>query len=300
MIAEAKYADVCSDNLRLDSVEDACNELLYFRRARGKSLVEVTPAGEGKNVKGLKQISMATGLNIICATGWFTEPAQPPMVKTATVAELANVMIRELTEGFEGLDIKAGVIGEIGCSEPLGENEKKVLAAAGQAQSKTGAPLTIHTALFDYVKRKPPHSAPDELDILRRNDADLEKVYVSHMDWTCDDLDYHGNLVDTYGVVVEYDTFGQDGVYENNVYFGAGGVTDKERVNALVELLNRGYAKHLMISHDVWEKMYLRKWGGYGYAHIAERIVPLLKHRGISDNQISTLTIENPKRIFSW
>ena len=50
----------------------------------------------------------------------------------------------EVTEGIDGTDIKAGLIGEIGCSWPLTQNERKVLRAAARAQTRCGCALMVH------------------------------------------------------------------------------------------------------------------------------------------------------------
>ncbi|MDA4131334.1 MAG: hypothetical protein OK457_11235, partial [Thaumarchaeota archaeon] len=252
----------------------------------------------GRDVRKLSSLSKAASVNIIASTGWYTDDSYSPMVKSSTSDQLAQIMIRELKEGIETTGIRAGVIGELGCSEPLTQNEQKILAAGAKAQAETKVPLTVHTALFDLENKRHPKQAPQELKILRENDADLSKVYISHMDFTCLDLPYHEKIMEEYGVILDYDSFGQEQFY-NNLYIGAGGISDKERIAALVDLLSKGYEKQLMMSCDVCEKIHLRKYGGWGYSHILEDIIPLLKARGVSEKQIETMTVDNPKRLFS-
>lgn len=299
MIADLKFGAISEDNLRLESLEDAQNELAYFAKVGGRSVVDVTVSDIGRNVKALKELSTRTRMNIVCATGWYTETAHSPHVRRATTEELVEMLIKELTEDIQNTGTRAGIIGEIGCSEPLGESEKKTLTAAAQAQSKTGAPLTIHTPIFDKANKRTPLPAPAILEILRKNDAKLEKVYLSHMDYTWHDPAYQGKIMDEYGVTLSYDTFGSE-QWNNNYYFGAGGLTDKERVEGLVGLIKNGYGKNLLVSQDICKKMHLRKFGGYGYSHVAAHILPMLTHKGVSESQIQALVIENPRRILSW
>jgi phosphotriesterase-related protein len=66
-----------------------------------------------------------------------------------------------------------------------------------------------------------------------------------------------------------------------------------------VELLSQGYEKQIMLSHDVCYKFFLKKYGGFGYSHIMEHILPTLRYYGVQEKQIRVMMIENPKRILS-
>lgn len=286
---------VCKDNLVLCNIDEAVEELMRFRMMGGRSLVEVTTPGIGRDPVALRAISIVTGLNIICGTGWYVESTYPAYVKENSVEELSDVMVRELNEGIEGTGIRAGVIGEIGVGLEFTENEKKNMRAAGRAQARTGAPLTIHTwHPLASVKK-----ANEYLDLVVREGADPAKVYLSHMDQTCLDLEYHKSIIEKYGVVLNYDSIGSESRTET-LYPGGGERSDKERIAALVELLKSGYEKNLMLSHDICQKILYRKYGGYGYAHILENIVPDLKYQGVTEKQINTMLVDNPKRILAW
>lgn len=76
--------------------------------------------------------------------------------------------------------------------------------------------------------------------------------------------------------------------------------SDNERVRAVVELLNAGYEKNLVLAQDVCMKIQRRKYGGYGYAHVLENITRDFRHRGVSENQIRTMLVDNPKRLLAW
>jgi phosphotriesterase-related protein len=286
------------DNMVLDSFDDAVSELGRFREAGGRSLVDVTVPGIGRDPTRLLKVSDATGLNIVCGTGFYVAPSHPAYVKRKSPEDLAEMMVRELEEGISEMGIRAGVIGEIGCQEPLDPSEAKVLAAAAMAQARTGAGLTVHTALHDVPRKRIAKQAREELAILQRHDCDLSKVYMSHMDFTFDDLVYHRRLMDEFGITLDFDTFGQEQHY-NNVYPGAIGIPDSGRSQAIVDHLQRGYAKQLMLACDVCQKIHLRKYGGYGYSNVLERIVPYLRVRGASAKDVRTMMVENPRRILS-
>jgi len=169
------------------------------------------------------------------------------------------------------------------------------MRAAARAQVRTGAPLTIHTwHPLPSVKE-----ANKCLDIVAKEGVDLSKVYLSHMDQTCADIEYHKSIIEKYGVVLSYDCFGFETPCEG---FCSGGThpSDTERVKAVVELLKAGYEKNLVLAQDVCMKIQRRKYGGYGYAHVLENIVRDLKHGGVSDKQIGTMLADNPRRLLAW
>jgi phosphotriesterase-related protein len=286
---------VCRDNLVLSDIDEAIEELMRFKMMGGRSLVDMTTPEIGRDPIALRAIAIATGLNIICGTGWYLEDSYPDQVKKDSIDELSNVMVRELTEGIEETGIRAGVIGELGTGLELTENEKKVMRAAARAQAKTGAPLTIHT----WHPLQSVKEARKYLDIVAEEGVDLSKVYLSHMDQTCADTEYHKSIIEKYGVVLSYDCFGFETPCEG---FCPGGThpSDTERVRAVVELLNAGYEKNLVLAQDVCMKIQRRKYGGYGYAHVLENITRDLRHRGVSERQIHTMLVDNPKRLLAW
>jgi phosphotriesterase-related protein len=266
--------------------------------------VDVTVEGLGRDPSVLKRISVLTGINIICATGWYLHPCHPAYVSKMSVDELSSIMVKDLTQGIGDSGIRAGVIGELGTTEPLHPDEKKVLLAAAKAQGETGVPLTIHPAGYDMVPNRPngvrhkcARKGEEYIDIIE-NDAILEKVYMSHMDGVEIDLDYHRRILDR-GINIDYDLWGLDTAYYDDIYPGAWGVSDNQRADALLELCQQGYEKNMMLSHDTAMKMQLAKYGGFGYAHILQNVIPVLKHKGMSESQITAMLVENPKRIFS-
>jgi len=289
----------CKDNLVLADEDLVANELMWFRRWGGRSIIDLTLPGTGRDPYAQRKISAATGLNIIAATGWYTEPTFPDFIKDKSVEELCDIMVKELVEGIDETGIKAGVIGECGCSQvPYHPLEKKVLKAAARAQAKTGSAYTIHPVLIDMEKRiSSVKVAETYLDLIEQEGADLTKFYLSHADRTCIDLDYHRRLLNR-GITLGYDCLGK-GDFFDSAFMGAGGRSDGQRVEAIVQLCREGYDRQLVLSQDVWSKTTLRRYGGMGYAHILENIVPSLRGEGVSDEQIHNMLVENPKRLLA-
>jgi len=286
------------DNYILVDVDLAIEELKPFKRMGGNSLVDLTLPGAGRDVLALRRISEDTGVNIIAGTGWYVETAHPPIVKQKSLKDLAEIMIQELVEGIDDTGIKASIMGEIGCSYPLHPDEKKVLQAAAQAQKETGACISIHNPAKDW------REGQTYLDIIEKEGGNLEKVIMLHMDhYNRDEIpllglkvDYHKEILNR-GVTIAYDAFGR---YQKFRKDGVSSPTDRERVAAIVELCKQGYDKQIVISHDVYLKIHLTRYGGQGYAYILRYIVPALKYAGVTDKQIRNILVENPKRLLSF
>ena len=51
---------------------------------------------------------------------------------------MADAMVGEVVGGVDGSDVRCGIIGEIGCSWPLVDTERRSLQAAAIAQKETG------------------------------------------------------------------------------------------------------------------------------------------------------------------
>ncbi len=131
------------DNLLLNDEEVQAEELAYFRRAGGDTVVDASLPGIGRDARALKRIAEKTGLNIIMGTGFYVGETHPKELADMTDRQVADLMVRELTEGVDGTDIRAGYIGEIGISEIFDEKERKVLRAAALAQKDTGVAINV-------------------------------------------------------------------------------------------------------------------------------------------------------------
>jgi phosphotriesterase-related protein len=281
------------DNMILGDIDLAIQEVMEFKKLGGSTLVEVTPQGIGRDPVGLRKISEITGLNIICSTGWYVAFSHPPLIKQASIDDLYNIMLQELTEGIDRTGIKAGFIGEIAMSgtpdRPFEDDEEKVLRAAARASAKTGVPVTVHPNFFGK-------HVDTYIDVLLSEGARKEKIFISHMEMYPEDLDYQKAILDR-GVSISYDQFGFE-CYMDSMAPGAGLPADRERVNNLVSLIQAGYEKQLLISNECCFKVLYKRYGGYGYGHILEHIVPELIYKGIPEEKVRTILVDNPKRLF--
>lgn len=276
------------DNLIQGDIEIAIDEARKFKVSGGETIVDLTTKQVGKNPKDLLKISDSTGLNIIMGSGNYVESSLNKDDKKKSERQIAKEVIKEFEDGIDNTGIKPGVIGEIGISNIKNSFEIKNLKASAFAQKKIGCGLIIHPPIWEkngkYI-----------LDILEEAKVDINKVVLCHCDPTLDDADYH-DFIAKKGAYIEYDQFGM----EVMTYEGKFLPSDGERIEAVLEQIKRGNINKILISHDICFKTLLTKWGGWGYSHIINHIIPRFKQRGLTQDVIDIITKENPKNLLCW
>jgi phosphotriesterase-related protein len=296
-------------NLEPFPEELAIEEAHLFKKAGGGTIVEQTPINVGRSPEKLVHVAQATGLKIIMGTAYYRETQllstseketgweaktlgvyPSGYITTATEDDLANYFVREITVGVGNTGIKAGFIGEIGCSWPLTANEKKVLHAGAKAQRRTGALLTVHPGFYE-------DSPIEIIQLLREAGADLHRVVISHMSIA---LGHHTTRLELArtGCYLEWDLFGWGGVFPQQPT-PVDIPSDQGRLRQIIQMIDLGFLDQILISHDICAKIRLARYGGTGYAHLLENIVPIMRQKGMSEEQIHTIMVENPKRAFS-
>lgn len=290
------------DNMILDDFETAVDEVQKFALAGGDTIVDQTPKNLGEDPEAVRKVGRATGVQYIHGTAYYTRPAHPDRIDDMTVDELEEEFVSDVREGIGDTDVRAGIVGEIGLSNLIHEQEEKVLRAGARAALRTGAPMNIHppgrTPKSQQDRTYPTSRwSLDVLDMLEEEGIAPERVTMSHMDRTLfEDLQYQKELAER-GPYLEYDLWGTEnylGKYNDSYQ------SDSWRVDSVMELIDEGYESQLLFSHDVAYKVSLTKYGGFGYAHVLENIVPRLKSRGVSEETIDEILIENPKRALQF
>lgn len=282
------------DNLRLDNEEVIIKEAKLFKQAGGGTIVDMTNRGLNRDPKALVRISKATGINIIMGSGYYVNTSHPPDMDKKREEEIAEEIVKDVTEGVDGTGVKAGVIGEIGCVWPLHPNEKKTVSAAAKAQKLTGAPLNIHPGR----KRE---AALELIDIMTDAGADLTRTVISHVDMRVRSHEERVKLAKT-GCYLEYDNVGWEGTqpvtpkWDREIDIP----TDIQRIKEIIQLIEAGFINQILLSTDICLKDRLITYGGKGYNHIQKYIVPLMLREGITQKQIDTILIENPKRLLCF
>lgn len=273
------------DNLLLDNEQLAIKELSFFKRAGGNTVVDASLPGIGRDPLALQRISKETGLNIIMGTGYYVGQTHPKELDDMSERQIADLMVKELTEGVDG--VRAGYIGEIGISEIFDDKERKVLRAAAIASADTGAAINVHINPWTV-------NGIEATEILLNQGTPAERICISHIDVENRE-DYIFELLKK-GVYVEFDNFGKEYYIRREVRNSGYGlfVRDTERVTLLKKLIDAGYLRQILLSCDVCLKNLLHEYGGWGYDHVLSNIVPMMEDEGITKEQIHTLLVENP------
>jgi phosphotriesterase-related protein len=277
------------DNLVLDDEAIAIQEALRFRRAGGQTIVDCTLPGLGRDPRVLRRIAQASGLHIVMGTGYYVAATHPPRVAEMSEDELCRHMLREVRQGDMDSGVRAGIIGEIGCSWPLDPEEVRVLRAAGVAQRELGCGLSIHPGRHSDAPRQ-------IVEVLRPSGVDLTRVVIGHIERTVRNLDGLKELLDA-GCFVEYDLFGTESTA--NFPYRSNHIdipSDAQRIDQIATLVTAGYQTQILISHDVCTKHRTRHFGGVGYDHILRDVVPWMRERGFEEATVRALMVENPRR----
>jgi phosphotriesterase-related protein len=154
---------------------------------------------------------------------------------------------------------------------------------------KNGAPLVIRPGRHE--------DAPKEIvKILKELGADLSHTSMSHIDRT---LFKPGNryAFAQEGCFLAYDEWGLEGYYPESLSI-TDILNDTQRIGQIKDLFNHGCGSQILIAHDICTKCRYKGFGGHGYRHILYNAMPAMRRRGISDEQIRSLLIENPKNFF--
>ena len=280
------------DNLRQSDKELAVKELLRFKYAGGSTVVEMSQNGLARDPLGLAYVARATGLNIIMGSGYYIGLSHPEDMDSKTEEDIAQEIVRDILIGAGDTGVRAGIIGEIGCSTPILRNEEKVLRACALAQQRTGAPIDIHPPFSDEQALK-------VVNILDAAGADLSHTVISHMEMFDFSLKTRLKLLDA-GCYIAYDNFGNLGY--PHPYLGriVNLTSDIQRINDITQLIDKGYLKKILVGHDICIRDSLIAYGGFGYAHLINNAIPLMRAIGMSDEQINALLIENPKSFLTF
>ncbi len=276
------------------------NGAAIFEGLKGLGLgtyVDATTNDCGRQPEILREVSRKTGVHIVCSTGYYYEEEGAPVYWKfrATLGdisgELHELFLKEVNEGIRDTGIRAGVI-KVGSSKgEITEYEKLLFTTAAKVQAETGVPIITHTQEGTM--------GPEQARLLIEAGADPKRIQIGHMSDNLD-IDYQIATLEQ-GVYVAWDRMGLQGI--------VGCPMDEQRYDVLAELISRGYAGQIMISHD-----FIINWLGrplnlpepllpllanWNPMHLFQNIIPALKERGVTEEQIHTITVENPRRLFA-
>ncbi len=260
-------------------------ELRLFREAGGSGLVDLTLPGVGRDPAWLAAVSRASGLKIVMGCGWYRGAFYPAeaLIERRSVDSLADELVREATEGVGDSGIKPGIVGEIGTDKPwITPAEERVHRAAGRAARRTGLAVTTHAVMSSI--------GLEQLKIFEEEGVDPARVVIGHAN-SYRVLDHYLAIIER-GASIEFDFLGMS--FTPQERHGEGRV-----VELVCELLGRGHVERLLLSQDVCNDSQLIRYEGNGYVHLARTFLPQLRAAGVSDAEIETMTVANPRRILT-
>jgi predicted metal-dependent phosphotriesterase family hydrolase len=253
-------------------------ELEKYKAAGGSSLVDCTSIGLGRDPLRLREIARRSGVTIIMGAGFYRDPyIEPAWLDRRTVDEISEQITTDLEDGVDGTGVKAGLIGEIGADKwYVSALEERSFRAAARAQKRTGVAITTHAARWSVGLA--------QLDILAHEGVDLRRVVIGHCD-TVPDMDYHVAVADR-GAYVQFDTIGLFlSEYDQD-----------RRVAFIRNLVDRGHADRILISHDICLRTALSATGGPGFSHILDHFLDRLRAAHVAEEHIHQITVENVAR----
>jgi phosphotriesterase-related protein len=273
----------------LRSVDDLVDEAALFRAAGGGTIVELTTTGMKPDPVGLSAISARSGVHVVAGCGTYIESFAGEALTAKSVDALAHEMICAVREGFGETGIRPGIIGEIGISDPWTAAEQRALQAAAVAQEETGASVNVHPG-------RDPASPSRIIGLFRSMGGRPDRLVLSHMDRTIMSEDGLLPLLDA-GSVVEWDFFGIESSYYPFAPIDL--PNDGMRLDLILRLVTRGYRDRIAVSHDICTKTRLVRYGGHGYSHLLVNVVPVMRRKGFSEEDVEALFIGTPARLLT-
>jgi phosphotriesterase-related protein len=253
-----------------------------------KTLCEPTGMFGGRDVGFSRRVSEESGLQVVPCTGIYTYDYLPMFFVTRDADAMADLFVHDVEEGIQDTGIKAAFL-KCAADEPgVTENIEKVHRAVARASVRTGAPIMAHS-------RPANQTALRQIEIFEEEGVDLSRVQIAHTGDT-DDLDYIERVL-AKGVFIGMDRYGLE------IFLPI------ERRNAtVVELLERGYADRMFLSQDYcatldWypvevEQQLLAAGAAKDWSMtlVLDQVIPVLREAGMTDAQLETMMVENPRR----
>jgi len=258
-------------------------ELSNTKKGGTDTIIDATTFDLGRDVYLLTEASRRSGVNIITCTGWYSDPLF--LTGIVTIDQFARLFIREIREGINGTNIKAGILKAAANSDGMKPGREVILRAVARAHLQTGAPILLHSSAPEQIGRQ-------QIVVLREEGVNLNRVKIDHCLDT-DDQEYLIWLLEQ-GCFVGMDPF--PGVSGN----------PEKRIRMIKDLIDCGWKHRLLLSQDriivlahthipFEVKLEVDRKNPYGLLYIKEVVIPKLKEMGIEEKVIKMLCIDNPR-----
>jgi phosphotriesterase-related protein len=272
---------------------DAVGRLNELKSRGVDTIVDLTVVGLGRYIPRIARIAAQTELNIVVATGLYTYNDVPmyfhylgPGAALGGPEPMVEMFVRDIEHGIADTGVKAAIL-KCATDEPgVTPGVERVLRAVAQAHRQTGVPISTHT--HAETKR-----GLEQQKIFVEEGVDLGRVVIGHSGDTTD-IAYLEELVAA-GSYIGMDRFGVDAY-----------LSTEDRVKTVATMCERGHADRMVLSHDAScyfdalpEATLPVALPNWHYLHIHDDVIPALKSRGVTDEQLTTMLVDNPRRIFS-
>ncbi|MGH2488521.1 MAG: phosphotriesterase family protein [Candidatus Limnocylindria bacterium] len=261
------------------------DELRDFRRRGGRTLVDLTLPGVGRDPERLRRLAGGTGVHIVMGCGWYRAPYYPTeaRIDRRSVDDLADELVAEFEQGVGDTGVRPGIIGEIGTDKPwVSAIEERVHRAAGRAARRTGMAISTHAV------RSP--VGLDQLAIFVEEGVDPGRVVIGHAN-SYPDLDHYLAILER-GANLEFDFLGHR-------FSPVDEPREPRIIELLVELLDRGFGAQILLSQDVCHDRQLKVNGGFGFTYLQQHFLPAMRTAAVGEGELERMTIDNPRRILT-
>jgi phosphotriesterase-related protein len=222
--------------------------------------------------------------------GYYVHRSHPDWLETAPVEQIRDRIMADLLDGVGSTGIRAGFIGEVGCSWPMTDRERRSLQAAGMAQRATGAPLMVHPG-------RHPDAPAEIIRELEAVGADLSRTTIAHIERTLLRPADAVELART-GIRPSIDCFGLE-----TAYYPLAPIVrmpnDGGRLAFVEAMLDAGMGDRVLIAQDICQKHRLTAYGGHGYDHLL-RDIPIMLEAAGRTGVADRLLIDNPAAWLAW
>ena len=270
---------------RQERIARAVDSLREAKAHGVDTIVDLTVMGLGRDAALAREVSQGSGVNVIVATGMYTYDELPHYFRHRGIDHMADLFVQDIVEGVQGTGVKAAILKVATDEKGVTEGVGMALRAVARAHRRTGVPISTHT-----------HAASerglDQQRVFVEEGVDLSRVVIGHSGDT-EDVAYLEKLIDA-GSYIGMDRFGIDSY-----------LPTEKRVAVIAKLCERGRAERIVLSHDAsvyidWfpEEMPRQVMPRWHFLHIPDDVVPALRSAGVSDEQVRTMTVDNPRRIF--
>ncbi|GAA2351274.1 phosphotriesterase [Saccharopolyspora halophila] len=274
-----------------ERVADAVRRLTELKERGVDTIVDPTVLGLGRDIERVARVNAQVDLNIVPAAGLYTYDSVPfffrmhgPGTMLGGDDPMVDMFVKDITEGIAGTGIKAAFL-KCAIEEELTPGVERVLHAVAEAHLRTGAPITVHTS--------PAHGTGLTAQrVLRERGVDLGRVVIGHSGDTTD-TDYLRELVDN-GSYIGMDRFGLDVLLPTD-----------DRVATIARLAGEGLAERMVLAHDAschidWFQPGVLEHAApnWHYTHIHDVVLPALREAGVTEQQLTTMLVDNPRRYF--